>query len=296
MSINITAIGEILWDVYPDQKRLGGAPFNFIYHILKILGKANFISSVGNDAHGKEMLSFLQTSGFDTRTISINYEFPTGTVKVELDENKVPRFTISSECSFDHLKLNDISKHIFETETDLLYFGTFTTRKGTSRDTVISMLNRPDKKYFCDLNLRHDFYTKDFIEKTLSTCNVIKVNEYELEKLKQYFNLAPSNNDAINQLLHNFNIDLIGLTLGDKGAELYSKTNKSYYRSPQTEIVDTLGAGDAFAAILCLGYLKSLPIERTNRLANEFALEVCMVNGALPPDDKIYLKYKNVFS
>lgn len=296
MSASITAIGEILWDVYPDQKRLGGAPFNFIYHIFKIIGNANFISSVGNDEYGNEILTFLRSIGFDTRTIDVNEHYPTGTVKVELDKNKAPCFTISSECSFDHLLLNKTSLNVFQNETDILYFGTFTTRKGTSRDTVLSLLNHPGKKYFCDLNLRHDFYTKEFIEKTLTTCNVIKLNEYELAKLRDFFALPESNTSAIEKIMDEFNIDLVGLTLGADGAELYRKNEKDVYKMSSCQIIDTLGAGDAFAAILCLGYLKNLPLHEINKLANEFALDICMVNGALPKEDKIYLKYKNVFS
>ncbi len=260
------------------------------------MGKANFISSVGNDDNGKELLEFLSSAGFNTDTISIDHKFPTGTVQVTLDEYKVPNFIIASECSFDHLLLNNTARKIIDKETDLLYFGTFTTRKEFSRKTVSSLLNYPSKKYFCDLNLRHDFYTKEFIEKTFRVCNVIKINEYELDILKRLFMLPNDNFFAINKLIDKFNIELVGLTLGEKGSELYTNSESDKFkRIIEEPVIDTLGAGDAFAAILCLGYLFKLPLKQINTLANDFALEICMINGALPKNDKIYKKYKAAF-
>ncbi|NJD22225.1 MAG: hypothetical protein FIA82_06090 [Melioribacter sp.] len=293
---SVTAIGEILYDVYPNKKRLGGAPFNFIYHIWKILGKANFVSSVGNDENGREMLSYLNSIGFDTNHIYIDKKYPTGTVQVKLKENKIPQFTISPECSYDYIILKDSTKSLIENESDLLYFGTLSTRSETSRNTIMSLFNKPHLKYFCDLNLRHNFYTKALIEKTLLTTTILKINQDELDKLKQFFDLQQNNNRAIEQLITKFNIDLVGLTLGENGAELYTKNGTNYYKTEIINAVDTLGAGDAFAAILCLGYLYKLPIVEINKLANEFASKICMVNGALPDVDTIYEKYKTIFN
>lgn len=294
-NFRVTAIGEILYDVYPDKKRLGGAPFNFIYHIWKILGKANFISSVGNDENGQEMLSFLNSIGFNTNHIYIDKKYPTGTVQVKLKENKVPQFTISPECSYDYLNLSDTIINLIKNETDLLYFGTLSTRSEISRNTIQSLFGKPQLKYFCDLNLRHNFYTKELIEKTLLTCNILKINTDELSSLRLFFGLDQSNSKAIEQLIKEFNVDLIGLTLGENGAELYSKSETNYFKTEIINVVDTLGAGDAFAAILCLGYLYKMPIGKINKLANVFAGKICSIKGALPNDDLIYEKYRNTF-
>lgn len=295
MLYKITAFGEILWDVYPDKKRLGGAPFNFIYHILKIIGRANFISSVGNDENGKELLSILIGAGFDTKAISIDTTHPTGVVNVTLDENKVPHFKISDQCSFDFLSLNESTRKILELETDLIYFGTFTSRNTISRNTLLSLFNKPTKKYFCDLNLRHNFFTKELIEAALKTTNVLKINDYELEKLKEYFTLSTDDSTAVLEIIKKYNIDLVGLTLGKDGGYLFTKSDRDYYMAKDNNIVDTLGAGDAFAAILCLGYLHNLTIATINNLANEFALEICKINGAIPADESIYNKFRKVF-
>ena len=295
-NLRVTAIGEILYDVYPDRKRLGGASFNFIYHVWKIIGNANFISSIGNDDNGKEMLSYLNSIGFNTKHIYIDKKYLTGTVQVKLSEDRTPQFTISPECSYDFITLNDATINLIENETDLLYFGTLSTRSEISRDTIQSLFGNPHLKYFCDLNLRHNFYTKELIEKTLLTCNVLKINQEELDKLKQFFNLEQSNNGAIKQLIKEFDIDLIGLTLGENGAELYTKNETNYFKTEFVKVVDTLGAGDAYAAILCLGYLYKMQIGKINKLANEFATAICMVNGALPKDDAIYEKYRIIFN
>ena len=291
---NITAIGEILYDIYPDKKRLGGAPFNFIYHIWKITGKANFVSSVGNDESGKEILSHLNSIGFNTNYISVDNEHPTGTVQVKILEDKTPQFTISPECSYDYFTLNEKTKDLINNETDLIYFGTLSQRSETSRKTIESVLNK-NKKYFCDLNLRHDFYTKELIKQSLSASNVLKLNSDELEKLKSLFGLSLSTQMAIHQLIFEFGIDILCVTLGSDGAILSTRNETSAYKMSNISPLDTLGAGDAYAAILCLGYLNEMPIDKINKLANEFASEICLVNGALPKDDSIYEKYRMVF-
>ncbi len=292
---NITAIGEILYDIYPDEKRLGGAPFNFIYHIWKITGKANFVSSVGNDENGKELLVYLNSIGFNTNYIPVDDEHSTGIVQVKILEDKTPRFTISPECSYDYFTLNEKTKDLIDNETDLIYFGTLSQRSDFSRSTIASVLNNKSKKYFCDLNLRHDFYTKELIKQSLLASNVLKLNSDELEKLKSLFGLSSSTQMAIHQLIFEFSIDILCITLGADGAILSTKNEMSTYKTSNISPIDTLGAGDAYAAILCLGYLNEMPIDEINKLANEFASSICMVNGALPKDDSIYEKYRVVF-
>ena len=291
----ITAIGEILYDVYPDKKHLGGAPFNFIYHVWKILGKANFISSVGNDENGKEILVYLSSIGFNTDFFNIDNQHATGTVQVKLDENKIPHFIISPESSYDYIELNKKTENLVNHETDLIYFGTLTTRNAFSRNTVLSLLGNKKVKYFCDLNLRHNFFTKELVQAILHASQVIKINEGELEKLKEFFDLDSSCEKAAEQLLNNFNIDLIGLTLGGNGSILFTKTESNKRCALSENVIDTLGAGDAFAAIFCLGYLYHLPIKEINKLANEFAADICLIHGALPADDIVYKKYRAIF-
>jgi fructokinase len=292
---NITAIGEILYDVYPEGKKLGGAPFNFIYHVWKIIGSAKFISSVGKDANGDEMLYYLNSINFDTSYILVDNEHPTGTVKVKLDESKIPKFVISPESSYDYITLNAETQNLIDNQTEILYLGTLTARSVVSQDTVLSVLKNKNIKYFFDLNLRHKFFSARLLEKMLAVGNVVKINEAELEKLINLFHLGSSKTKSVQQLIEKFNIDLIAVTYGENGAELFTKSEMNNYKAEAIKIIDSLGAGDAYAAILCLGYLKNLPLADINKLANEFAMEICCVNGALPQDDSIYDKYRKIF-
>jgi fructokinase len=290
----VTAVGEILWDVYPEKKRLGGAPFNFIYHVWKLTGSAEFISNVGNDEYGKEILDFLKRKNFPTKYIAIDNLHPTGNVKVKLNEDKTPRFEISKECCYDYLTINEDAQKLIDEETELIYFGTLSQRSETSRNSIQSLFYK-NKKYFCDLNLRHDFFSKEMIEKALITSNVIKINHDELNKLIALFNLSANTLKAIEQLTVNYNIDLVCVTLGEDGAILYNGKNFDKQKSEPKEIIDTVGAGDAFASLLCVGYLKRVDIKKINKLANEFAADICGENGALPKEDSIYNKYIREF-
>lgn len=292
----ITAIGEILYDIYPEKKRLGGAPFNFIYHIWKITGNANFISSVGDDENGIDILDYLNSAGFNTKYILINKEYPTGTVHVKLREDKTPQFIISSENSGDYLTTNDSINQLIQNQTDLLYFGTFSQRNKISHNTINSLLGKRIK-YFCDLNLRHNFYSRDVIETALIASNVVKVNEDELNIIsKELYDSGLDLNTLIQKIVQDFAINLLCITRGANGATLITKNELDTYKVNLTNPVDTLGAGDAYAAILCLGYLNNLPLKEINKLANRFASEICMVDGALPSDDSIYSEYRKVFS
>jgi len=291
----ITAIGEILFDIYPEKKRLGGAPFNFIYHIWKITGEANFISSVGNDENGNEILRFLNSAGFNKKYISVDEEHPTGTVHVKIRKDKTPQYIMSTENSSDFIKLDESIIRLIKSETDLLYFGTFSQRSKTTRNTITSLLGKRIK-YFCDLNLRHNFYTQEIIDTALFKSNVVKVNEAELNIInKEIYNYSINPDVLIQKLIEDFSLDLLCITRGAKGATLASKTELDTFKIDLLHPIDTLGAGDAYSAILCLGYLNNMPLKEINRLANRFAADICMVDGAIPKKDSIYSDYRKTF-
>lgn len=291
----VTAIGEILWDVYPEYKKLGGAPFNFIYHIWKLYGNANFISKVGDDKTGKEMLKYLKARKFNCRYIYTDPIHPTGKVNVRLLDNKIPQFTISQESAWDYIELTDEIKKLVTQKTDLLYFGTLSQRNFITRSTIEHLLNEKIK-YFCDLNLRHHFYNDQMISTAFRKANVIKTNEEELKIIsQQLFNRVYKTQDTAKRLLDEYNLYLLCITLGSEGAYLYSQSDSDKTKFKVKNVVDTLGAGDAYSAILCLGYLHGWEIGKINKLATQFAGELCMVEGALPDDDSFYDKYKKQF-
>jgi fructokinase len=210
--LKITAIGEILFDLYPESKNLGGAPLNFLYHIYMLTGQGNIISGVGSDALGKKVLEFLNNSGIYCGYIQEDHNHTTGLTTVTLDENKVPTFSIDINTAYDFIERSEELDKLIEHETDCLYFGSLAQRSNVTKRTVQSLLKKKIK-YFCDLNIRQPFYTTEVIEKSITAANVLKVNIDELELihklfLKNSFDLYNSSSE----LMKKFNIDLLAVT------------------------------------------------------------------------------------
>lgn len=291
----ITSIGEILFDVYPEGKKLGGAPFNFIYHIIKLTGKSNFVSRVGNDLDGNEILEILKNKNVSTEFIQIDQKHRTGIAKTTLNEKKIPTFIIEKDRAYDFIELTDSLEKLISEHTDCLYFGTLAQRNKQSRETI-RHLSEKDVKCICDLNIRQDFYSPEIIETSLKAANVLKLNEDELELVnKLVLKTEYDSSKTARKLLEIFNIELLCVTKGSSGAVLYSGNKENFYKINNNKVVDTVGAGDAYASLLCIGYLKNWNIEKCNKLASEFANEIVKVEGALPDDDKVYDSFKKLF-
>ena len=176
----ITSIGEILFDVYGNQKKLGGAPFNFIYHIIKLTGQGNFVSRIGNDESGEKIRRILNEKKISDQFLQTDQTHKTGVAKTNLNNNKVPDFVIKENCAYDFINQTDDLLKVVNDQTDCLYFGTLAQRNETSRKTIQSLFDKRIK-YFCDLNIRQKFYSKEIIEKSLYAADVLKLNEDELK-------------------------------------------------------------------------------------------------------------------
>jgi fructokinase len=289
---NVTAIGEILFDVYPEGKKPGGAPFNFIYHIIKLTGKGNFVSRIGNDDLGAEIKNYLIKKEVSTEFVQIDNEHKSGVSKTTLNEKKVPDFIIEENRAYDFIDLTpDLNKLISE-KTDCLYFGTLAQRNEKSRETIQNLFDR-DINYFCDINIRQNYYSKSLIEKALTAANVLKLNEDELKLTnKLILNSGYDPGKTAKKLQDVFEIELLCVTKGSEGAVLYRGNKKNTLKIKNEKVIDTVGAGDAYASMLCLGYLNNWKLKKINRLASEFANEIVKVEGALPDDDNIYETFK----
>ncbi len=291
----ITSIGEILFDVYDNDKKIGGAPFNFIYHVIKLSGKGNFISRVGDDENGREILDFFSKKGISSEYIQIDEDHPTGKATANLNESKVPNWVIEKDCAYDFIKLqNNVDDLI--AGSDCLYFGTLAQRNNVTRKTIQSLFNKK-VKFFCDLNIRQKFYTKEIIELSLKISNVLKINEDELILLNKLFlsDEYEIERSAL-KLKEFFNIEMVCITKGENGSYLFKADEINYCEASVGKPVDTVGAGDAYAAILCTGYLNKLSLEELNKTANDFAGEIVKITGALPDDDNIYNRFKSVIA
>ena len=291
----ITAIGEILFDVYPETKNLGGAPLNFLYHVHKLISRGNIISRVGFDILGNKVLNYLKSRGIETKYIQVDHLHPTGVTTVNLDNKKVPSFNIDEERAYDYIEMNDEIYRLINEDTDCLYFGSLAQRSETSKSTIHNLLGEKTK-YFCDLNIRQNFFSKNTITKSLASADVLKLNLDELNLINDIlFNEKFDIDTCVKRVMENFDIELIAITKGAEGSTLFNNKEKDEYRITSSAVVDTLGAGDAFAAIFCMGYLRNWDLAKMNSLANEFANQICQIRGALPENDEVYEMIKEKF-
>jgi fructokinase len=283
MSHKILAIGEVLWDLLPSGKQLGGAPANFAYHVHCLGAEARIVSRVGDDRYGTEILADLNSSGLSTDFVSVDRALPTGTVSVDLDSGGQPRYVIHKNVAWDHLTVNPQSL-AYAATVDAVCFGTLAQRSDQSRKTVgelVSTVSKHSLRVF-DINLRQNYYSIDLIKESLDFANALKLNESELVILADMFGLSGGANMKIAQLAGRFGLSNIALTRGDDGSVLLSGNTVSEYSGIHVKVVDTVGAGDAFTAAWTLGLLDGLPLDKINERANELAAFVCSNAGAMP--------------
>lgn len=287
----ITSIGEILLDIYGDHKTIGGAPFNFIYHLNKLVGNTNFISAIGNDSEGKKILNFLLDEKISTEFLKIVQTKQTGKVIIELNEEKVPEYNIKTDVAYDFIKFSESKKRKILKESKLIYFGSLCQRHEVSRQSIQSLFSK-DIILFCDINIRQNYYSKEIIENSLSACNILKLNEDELNLITQLcLGKTDSYKNNVSEIINKYNISFVSITKGANGAEIFTGKDSVSCKAKKVDVIDTVGAGDAYSAILALGILHNLDIEKTNCLATSFAAEVCNQKGALLKDSKIYNSY-----
>jgi fructokinase len=290
--MNITSIGEILFDIYPNHKKLGGAPLNFIYHINKLTDTGNLISRVGKDVLGNKIINELKHFQISTEFIQQDHLHPTGMALVTLNEDGIPNFKIEPDCAYDFIEPNNENENLINTETDCVYFGTLAQRSKTSRETIQSFFNR-GLKYFADINLRQNFYNEEILSATLNAADFLKVNYDEMHVLNDLFIKTEYSTELVAfELIEKYDLNMIAVTRGENGSSIFENGKRYDYSDVEANIVDTTGAGDAFSAILCLGYLSGLEIPYINKLANDFASDICQFEGALPKNDRVYESFR----
>ena len=218
----ITSIGEILFDVYKGERQIGGAPFNFIYHINKITGNTNFVTAVGSDDEGNEIINFIKEQNISTKFVDIKKDIETGEVLIELDDNKIPNFTIHENRAYDYINLSQPEEEEIIAESKLIYFGTLSQRNEVSRKTIQKLVSNSLQSMF-DINIRQKFYTKEIIEKSLTACTILKINEEELNLISDLcLEKSDGYYQTVKKIKEKYNIDLI-LRAGKVEEILYSK-------------------------------------------------------------------------
>ncbi len=289
----VLVIGEILFDIFPEYRRLGGAPFNFAAHLKNLSVPVRFFSRVGNDDHGKEILEYVTSAGFGALDIQVDDDHDTGTVEVTLDDKGVPTFDIKKDVAYDYISSKKIHAVTDVDQANLIYFGTVVQRSEHGFNTMREILSQAGggTVRFCDINLRPGCYTGRTIEESLKNSDVLKINADELEEILELFGIAKNGEEALERLSRDFSIATISVTNGPgesciySGGELYKATPP-----PVKNMVDTVGAGDSFASILALGVLHGWHPEATLKSALALSSEICTIQGAIPKDKDLYLK------
>jgi fructokinase len=293
----ILAIGEILFDIFPGYKRIGGAPFNFAFHLKNLGIPTRFITRIGNDADGKKIRQQLKQYGFITDDIQIDNRYNTGKVIVNLDTQGVPEFKILPDVAYDHIAFNPKIASLLDENTRLLYFGSLIQRSECGFKTLQKILSQRHQNTKClyDVNLRPQCFTKAIIINSLKQSDVLKLNDEELKIIKQMFEVEKKSREFIDFLMIKFDIEMVSLTKGEKGSCLYIE-NEEYCMAPNRtrKIVDTVGAGDAYTAILAIGFLNKCDPERILTVATDFASSICENEGAIPSSKSVYEKIKTL--
>ena len=289
-AFTIAGIGEVLFDILPEGKKLGGAPVNFTFHAQQLGLEAYPICSVGRDTDGHEIIDSLTKAGLSIDYIQEN-EYPTGTAHVSLDYLGVPNFILTENVAWDYIhwtdKLIELARKV-----DAVCFGTLAQRSSRSCLSIHEFLR--NTKHDClrifDINLRQQYYSPEIIKKSLKLANTLKLNDNELMILQDILNLPSSTQEALDVLQDQYELDYIALTRGADGALLKNGQISCDCPGFKTEVLDTIGAGDSYTAVLAFGILHKLPLDQINRLANSVAAYVCSQLGASPslPDSLIY--------
>ena len=276
MKKKILSIGEIIWDVYPDKKAIGGAPLNFAAHAVLCGAQSALISAVGKDALGKDAILELQTFGVDCRYIKYTAE-PTGQCLVTLDENAIPHYNVLRSVAYDRIVLDDADfESINQIGYDALYFGTLIQRDTVSRKTVRELVARCSfSNIICDVNLRPNCYDAESVAFCLQNATVLKVSMEEEPLLRALTNYQPQN-DTPGAIAKSIckkyeQLKMVILTLGKDGSYAYDvETGKEYHQgSIGDKVVSTVGAGDSFAAAWLTSYLSGKPIADCMKKAAE---------------------------
>jgi fructokinase len=274
----ILALGEVLWDLLPGGRQLGGAPANFAYHAAQLGADARIVSAVGDDELGREVLTRQRTLGLDTSLITVDPSHPTGTVTVSLEAGQ-PTYTIHEGVAWDFIPTMPQTLEM-AARADCVCYGTLAQRNDASRRTIQAVLGRAraGAVRVYDINLRQHYFDREVVDQSLRAATVLKINDEEFPRLMALLGGGSSLFDGYPALT------VVAQTRGGRGSELWTRDGESFehlgFRA--NPLVDAVGAGDAFTAALAMGLLRGWPLARINDAANRLAAYVCTRAGATP--------------
>ena len=281
---SIIGLGEVLWDLLPGGKQLGGAPCNFAFHAHALGADAKVITRVGADPLGREILGRLRELGLSTELVAVDPGRPTGTVSVEVSPDGQPQFTIHENVAWDYLEATTAARDAMS-QCDAVCFGSLAQRNPNARAAIQSLVSATPAQALriFDINLRQHFFSPEVIGSSLRLSNVLKINDQELPVVADMFGLKGDPALQMAQLAERFELSAMALTRGAKGSLLLSKGLFSEHVGSHVRVADCIGAGDAFTAALVMGLLTGCGLKEINERANRLAGYVCSQRGATPP-------------
>ncbi|MBO4624552.1 MAG: carbohydrate kinase [Bacteroidales bacterium] len=282
MSKYVIGIGEALWDVLPEGRKLGGAPANFAYHARQFGLEGLAISAIGHDALGEEIVEALEAHALPYHLDRV--DFPTGTVQVTLDEQGVPQYEIKKDVAWDNIPYTK-ELAVIAAECQAVCFGSLAQRSTVSRETIGWFLDAVPQdclKVF-DINLRQDFYNKEVLEESLRRCDILKINDEELIIVARMFGYAGlSLEDKCRKIIRDYGLKMLILTCGTNGSYVFYDGGMSFLETPKVQVADTVGAGDSFTGAFIGSILKGKTVPEAHQTAVKVSAFVCTQSGAMP--------------
>lgn len=280
----VVGMGEALWDVLPDGKKIGGAPANFAFHAGQAGMDSRVVSAVGKDALGEEALATLEGKGLNIEAVA-RVDFPTGVVNVSLGEQGIPQYDICEGVAWDNIPFTPALANL-ASQAQAVCWGSLAQRNEVSRKTIFSFLDAMPSdegrlKVF-DINLRQQFYTLEIIEASCRRANVLKINDEELVLVSELLRLGAGSPEVLcRSLMERYGLSILVLTCGANGSYVFTPVETSYRVTPKVQVADTVGAGDSFTATLVGELLRNTPVGVAHEHAVEVAAYVCTQQGAM---------------
>lgn len=280
----VVGMGEALWDVLPEGKKIGGAPANFAYHVSQFGLPSCVVSAVGDDDLGREIIENFTAKGLKQLIADVPY--PTGTVQVEIDQSGVPQYEIKENVAWDNIPYTERLESLAE-RTTAVCFGSLAQRNVVSRNTIncfLDVVSRNEENLIVfDVNLRQGFYNKEILCNSMKRCNILKINDEELVTVSRMFGYPGIDlQDKCWILLGKYNLKMLILTCGINGSYVFTPGNVSFQPTPKVEVADTVGAGDSFTAAFISSVLKGKSVSEAHSLAVRTSAFVCTEKGAMP--------------
>ena len=280
----VVGMGDALWDILPEGKKIGGAPANFAYHVSQFGLPSCVVSAVGNDSLGKEIVDNLTSKGLNHHINEVPY--PTGTVQVEIDQAGIPQYDIKENVAWDNIPYTASLRELAQ-NTRAFCFGSLAQRNVVSRETIQSYLDAmpqtDDTLVVFDVNLRQGFYSKEILCTSMQRCNILKINDEELVTVSRMFGYPGIDlQDKCWILLGKYNLRMLILTCGINGSYVFTPGRVSFQPTPSVEEADTVGAGDSFTAAFIASLLRGKSVAEAHKVAVETSAFVCTKNGAMP--------------